>query len=85
MKVAGYSLQVTLLESSRADVRPVPIFWKIMIRSETDWAAEVQLLVPPKVSEKNFDESDAICCIVEHAEIGDESLLQLEEDDVDAP
>jgi hypothetical protein len=37
----------------------------------------VQELVPPTVSEKNFVESEAICCYVEHAEMVGESVLQL--------
>ena len=48
-------------------------------------AADVQVLVPPTVSEKNLVGSEAICCIVEQAEIRGESVAQLPEDEVDAP
>jgi hypothetical protein len=61
------------------------MFMNICTRSDIDRAAEVQLLVPPTVSEKNLVASDAICCIVEHAEMCGVSLPQLEVDDDDAP
>jgi hypothetical protein len=64
-------------------VASIPMYWKIWFRSEIEWAAEVQELLPPVVSEKNLDESEAICCIVEHAEMAGESVLQLP--DVAAP
>ena len=49
-----------------------PMYWKIWFWSEIEWAAEVQELVPPVVSEKNLNGSEAICCIVEHAEMAGE-------------
>lgn len=71
--------------SRRAEVRSVPIFWNMLTSSETEWAAEVQALVPPTLSEKNFDSSDAIRRMVSHADMRGESLPQLEDDDVSAP
>jgi hypothetical protein len=47
----------------------VPIDWKIWFRSVIEFADEVQLLLPPTVSEKNFVASEAICCIAEQAEM----------------
>jgi hypothetical protein len=70
------ALQVAPLLSSRPEVRSVPIFMKIWFSWVIDWDELQEASL-----EKNFVESDAICCIVAHGEmLGEVSVLQPDDD-----
>ena len=70
---------------SRGKDKSFAIAVKIEVSALTEFAEEPHALVPPTVSEKNFVESDAICCSVAQAEIEGESVEQLDDAELLAP